>query len=150
MPAEAPPATLPRELRGRAALNSSPPRPSTAIDSSVRLSYAVFSAQLTQWSGRVKTLALQPVGSRPCAPRARQENWRCGDVTFLIDRLGFDQLGPARAGILDAVPTRFVLPADQIDLLVQAGADALRGSRSYQAFRRRSLTTGASLTSRMS
>jgi NTE family protein len=28
------------------------------------------------------------------------------------------------------------LPADQIDLLIEGGADALRQSKSYQAFRR--------------
>jgi NTE family protein len=63
-------------------------------------------------------------------------NWRCGDLTFFLDRVNFDRLGPARAGILNAVPTRFVLPADQIDLLIEGGADALRQSSSYQAFRR--------------
>ena len=63
------------------------------------------------------------------------KNWRCGDVTFFIDRLAFDQLGPARAGILEAIPTRFVLPPEQVDLLIQGGADTLRESRAYQAFR---------------
>ena len=56
--------------------------------------------------------------------------------SFTIDRVSFDQLGPERAGILDAIPTRFTLPADQVDLLIQGGADALRQSKSYQAFRR--------------
>jgi NTE family protein len=72
------------------------------------------------------------------ADRARLgvgKNWRCGDVAIFIDRLGFDQLGPARAGILDSIPPRFVLPAHQIDLLIQGGADTLRESRAYQTFR---------------
>ena len=50
--------------------------------------------------------------------------------------MNFDQLGPARAGILSAIPTRFALPAEQVDLLIEGGADALRQSKSYQAFRR--------------
>ena len=33
-------------------------------------------------------------------------------------------------------PMRFVLPAEQVDLLIDGGADALRQSKSYQAFRR--------------
>ena len=108
---------------------------STAIDASVRLSYAAFSSQLNEWSGRVKRWRC----GLSAAERARLgvgTNWRCGDLTIFIDRLGFDQLGPARAGILEAIPTRFVLPADQIDLLIQGGADTLRESRAYQAFRR--------------
>ncbi|HUK07415.1 MAG TPA: hypothetical protein VLX09_06065, partial [Stellaceae bacterium] len=63
-------------------------------------------------------------------------NWRCDDVRLFIDRVNFEQLGPARAGVLNAVPTRFVLPAEQVELLIESGADALRQSRSYQAFRR--------------
>lgn len=108
---------------------------STAIDASVRLSYAAFSSQLNEWSGRVKRWRC----GLSAAERARLgvgSNWRCGDVTFFIERLGFEQLGPARAGILEAIPTRFVLPADQIDLLIQGGADTLRESRAYQAFRK--------------
>jgi NTE family protein len=107
---------------------------STAIDASVRLSYAAFSSQLNEWSGKVKRWRC----GLSATERARLgvgKNWRCGDVTFFIDRLGFDQLGPARAGILDAIPTRFVLPPDQVDLLIQGGADTLRESRAYQAFR---------------
>ena len=107
---------------------------STAIDASVRLSYAAFSSQLNEWSGRVKRWRC----GLSATERARLgvgKNWRCGDVTFFIDRLAFDQLGPARAGILEAIPTRFVLPPEQVDLLIQGGADTLRESRAYQAFR---------------
>jgi NTE family protein len=63
-------------------------------------------------------------------------NWRCDDIHVFIDRVSFEQLGAPRAGILNAVPTRFVLPPEQVDLLIGAGADALRQSRTYQAFRR--------------
>ena len=63
------------------------------------------------------------------------KNWRCDDVTFYVERLSFEQLGPARAGILEAIPTRFTLPAEQIDLLIQGGADTLRESRVYRSFR---------------
>lgn len=107
----------------------------TAIDASVRSSYAAFSALVNDWVGKVKRWR--------CGLSAAERvhlgvgnNWRCGDLTFFIDRVNFDQLGPARAGILNAVPTRFVLPADQVDLLIEGGADALRQSSAYQAFRR--------------
>ena len=63
-------------------------------------------------------------------------NWRCGDVSFFIDRVNFEQLGPARGGVLNAVPTRFTLSTEQVDLLIEGGADALRQNKTYQAFRR--------------
>jgi NTE family protein len=106
----------------------------TAIDASVRSSYAAFSTLVNDWSAKVKRWRC----SLSAAERVRlgvDKNWRCGDVSLFIDRVNFDQLGPARAGILNAVPTRFSLPAEQIDLLIEGGADALRQSKSYQAFR---------------
>jgi NTE family protein len=107
----------------------------TAIDASVRSSYAAFSALASDWSAKVKRWRC----GLSTAERVRLgagKNWRCDDVSFFIDRVSFDQLGPARAGILNAIPTRFNLPAEQVDLLIESGADALRQNRSYQAFRR--------------
>jgi NTE family protein len=107
----------------------------TAIDASVRSSYTAFSALASDWAAKIKRWRC----GLSAADRARLGvgvNWRCGDVSFFIDRVNFDELGPARSAILNAIPTRFTLPADQVDLLIQGGADALRQSRSYQAFRR--------------
>ena len=107
----------------------------TAIDASVRSSYAAFTTLASDWSNKVKRWRC----GLSAAERSRLgvgTNWRCGDVSFFVDRVNFDQLGPARAGILNAVPTRFSLPSEQIDLLIEGGADALRQSKSYQAFRR--------------
>ena len=107
----------------------------TAIDASVRSSYAAFSTLASDWVGKVKRWRC----GLSAAERVRLgvgANWRCGDVSFFLDRVSFDQLGPARAGILNAIPTRFTLPAEQIDILIEGGADALRQNRSYQSFRR--------------
>jgi NTE family protein len=107
----------------------------TAIDASVRSSYAAFTALASGWAGKVKHWRC----GLSAAERVRLGvggNWRCGDVGFAIDRINFDELGPARAGILNAIPTRLSLPADQVDLLIESGADALRQSKAYQTFRR--------------
>jgi NTE family protein len=107
----------------------------TAIDASVRSSYAAFSTLAADWSAKVKRWRC----ALSAAERSRLgvgPNWRCGDLSFAIDRVNFDQLGPARAGILNAIPTRFSLPEDQVDMLIESGAEALRLSKSYQAFRK--------------
>src|SRR5262249_28148607 len=88
----------------------------TAIDSGVRSSYAAFSTLVADWTNRIKRWRC----GLSAAERLRLgvgPNWRCGDVSLFIDRINFEQLGPARAGLLNAVPTRFVLPAEQVDLL---------------------------------
>jgi len=107
----------------------------TAIDASVRSSYAAFSALANDWNGKLKRWRC----GLSAAERSRLgvgANWKCGDVGFYIERLSFDQLGPDRAGILNAIPTRFSLPPEQVDQLIVGGGDALRTSKAYQSFRR--------------
>ena len=107
----------------------------TAMDASVRSSYAAFTTLVDAWAAKIKHWRC----GLSAAERTRlgvAKSWRCDDLNLFIDRVNFDQLGPARAGILKAIPTRFSLPGDQVDLLIEAGADALRQSKSYQTFRR--------------
>ena len=62
-------------------------------------------------------------------------SWKCDELNTFIERVSFERLGPARAAALEAVATRLTLPADQVDLLIEGGALALRSSKTYQAFR---------------
>ena len=65
-----------------------------------------------------------------------QPRVRSNGVNSNIDLISFGQLGEPRARQLNAIPTRFSLPAQDIDLLITSGAEALRQSSTYQAFRR--------------
>ncbi|QOZ38049.1 patatin-like phospholipase family protein [Bradyrhizobium sp. CCBAU 53421] len=107
----------------------------TAIDASVRSSYAAFTALANDWSGKLKHWRC----GLSAADRTRLgvgTGWKCGDVAIYVERLGFDRLGSERAGILNAIPTRLSLPPEQVDQLITGGADALRSSKAYQQFRR--------------
>lgn len=107
----------------------------TAIDASVRSSYAAFSALANDWSGKLKRWRC----GLSAADRTRLgvgPGWNCNDVGIFVERLGFNLLGAERAGVLNAIPTRFSLPAEQVDLLIAGGADALRQSKAFQSFRR--------------
>lgn len=107
----------------------------TAIDSSVRSSYAAFTALANDWSGKLKRWRC----GLSAADRSRLgvgANWKCGDVAIYVERIGFDRLGQERAGMLNAIPTRFSLPPEQVDQLITGGSDALRASKAYQQFRR--------------
>jgi NTE family protein len=61
-------------------------------------------------------------------------NWNCRDLRLFVDRVSFDQLGPARAKILNAIDTRLKLPTEQVDELISAGRDALLVSPSFVNF----------------
>lgn len=105
----------------------------TAIDASVRASYTAFErtqfdwlTQIVRWRCGLSAAERKKLGAAP--------GWNCKDVKFFVGRVSFDQLGQARANQLNTVPTRFKLPEDSVDLLIQAGQDALRNNATYRSF----------------
>jgi hypothetical protein len=60
--------------------------------------------------------------------------WNCRDIRFYVNRIGFEQLGPERAKVLNAVPSRFKLPPDDVDTLIEAGGEALRINPVFREF----------------
>jgi NTE family protein len=107
----------------------------TAIDASVRASFTAFERTMTDWQGQLVRWRC----GLPAAQRQRLgagAGWNCRDLKFFIGRVAFDQLGPERAKVLNAVPSRFKLPADQVDTLIEAGGDALRANPAFQDFLR--------------
>ncbi len=105
----------------------------TAIDANVRASFTAFKSIMDEWaSALVRWRCALPATERTKlgAPLA----WDCRDLQFYVSRIGFDQLGPERAAALNAVPSRFALPREQVDALINAGADALRSNELFRAF----------------
>ena len=64
----------------------------------------------------------------------RRKRSRCRDVRFYVNRLVFEQLGAERAAVLNAVPSRFRLAPEQVDTLIEAGAEALRINPAFRDF----------------
>jgi NTE family protein len=105
----------------------------TAIDASVRASYTAFEATFAQWQQQL----IRWRCGLSAAERKRYgapANWSCRNLKFLVDRVSFEEFSGDEATRLNAVPTRFTLPAAQVDMVIAAGAEALRRNRTYQAF----------------
>jgi len=105
----------------------------TAVQASVRASYTAFERIMADWQRQLIAwrCGLSPeLRKRYGAPAT----WNCRDLKFFVNRVGFDQLGPARAKALNAVDTRLKLPADQVDMVIAAGHEALRANPTFQAF----------------
>jgi len=105
----------------------------TTIDASVGSSYTAFDRTMKDWQASL----IRWRCGLSAADRARygaKPGWRCNDLQFFVGRLGFDQLEPARAAALEAVPTRFHLPQAQVDEVIAAGRDTLRASPVFRAF----------------
>jgi NTE family protein len=105
----------------------------TAIDASVRAGFTAFQSVLAEWQGSLVRwrCALGPAGrGRLNVP----PGWNCRDLKLFVGRVTFDELGVERAARLAGIPTRFVLPAEDVDALIAAGGDALREHQSFKAF----------------
>jgi NTE family protein len=105
----------------------------TAIDASVRASFTAFKSVMEEWEGalvRWRCALSAPQREKLGAP----PDWNCRDLRFYVNRVGFDHLGPERAAALNAVPTRFTLPPEQVDALIMAGRDALRENALFRDF----------------
>ena len=108
---------------------------SAALDASVRASYTAFEGAMASWrEGLVRWRCALPA-AEVARLRGASPGWNCRDVQLFIGRLAFDQLDAARAARLNSVPTRFRLPAETVDELIAAGADALASSPTFRAFR---------------
>jgi NTE family protein len=105
----------------------------TATESGAIGSYSAFDATMTDWQDelvRWRCGLSEAERTRLGAP----PGWNCRDVKFFIGRISFDQLGRERAAALNAVPTRFKLPPEQVEMLVSAGHDALRNNPTFRDF----------------
>ncbi|MCC6948285.1 MAG: patatin-like phospholipase family protein [Bradyrhizobiaceae bacterium] len=105
----------------------------TAVDAGERASFTAFERtnfdwqqDLIRWRCRLSAAERKRLGAAT--------GWNCRDVKFFVSRVGFDQLGEARAAALDQVPTRFKLPREQVEMVIGAGQDAVRGNQVFRAF----------------
>ena len=105
----------------------------TAIGASMRASFTAFKSVMEDWqSALVRWRCALP-------PKERMKlgvpaDWNCRDLQFYVSRVGFDDLGPERAALLNQAQTRFALPPDQVDTLITAGGDALRKNAMFRDF----------------
>ncbi len=104
------------------------------IDANTRSSYAAFEASMTNWREQLVKWRCSLKPADVARLRGQGGPWNCRDLKFIIGRVSFDQFDAERARKLNAVPTSFTLPADTVDELRQAGAEALKANPMFQAF----------------
>jgi predicted acylesterase/phospholipase RssA len=105
----------------------------TAIESGALSSYSLFQDTMNLWRQKLINWRCQLSEAdlhRYHAPPV----WNCKDVKFFIGRIAFEDLGPERAGWLNRIKTTLQLPPNQVDMLIAAGHDALKGSPVFHAF----------------
>ena len=96
----------------------------TAINSAVRSGFDAFRLSVKGWEDATRKWRCS-LSRAQAVKLGAAGDWRCSNISFDVVEISFDQLEPERAAQLDQVPTRFVLPEEQVNLVVQAGTDAL-------------------------
>jgi NTE family protein len=105
----------------------------TALQASVRASYTAFERVLADWQRQITAwrCGLNETQRKRYGASA---NWNCRDIKLSVTRVAFDQLGPERAKVLNAVDTRLKLPTNEVDTVIAGGRDALRANPVYRDF----------------
>jgi NTE family protein len=103
----------------------------SALDLGLRASYTLFEHTMTDWRNALVRWRCGPEGQ---AIRRAHGGPNCQDLKFYVGRVGFDQLGAARAAQLNVIPTRLKLPQPSVDLLIQSGQEALLTNSTFRSF----------------
>lgn len=105
----------------------------TVLGASVAGSFTAFNSTINDWQAALIRWRCG-LSSAERVKYGAGPGWNCRDIKFFVGRLGFDQLDPARAASLGTVPTRFRLSPEEVDSVVDAGRDTLRGSTVFKSF----------------
>ena len=107
----------------------------TGIDASVRQGFDAFQLTIGRWQQDLIEWRCKLTPAEVTRYVGTTKGWNCRDVKMLSGEVAFDQL-PDRRDRLQAIATRFVLPPDEIDLLVDAGRDATLANPVFNGFLR--------------
>jgi NTE family protein len=123
-----------REVAGPSGLDIATAAVDTAIESTMRMSYAYFVPMVRNWERDIVTYRCSLPDERKAALVALNPDWRCEDLRFEVTQLSFADLPEAEEAALNAIPTRLKLPAEQIDQLVAAARRAVAGDAVVRRF----------------
>lgn len=123
-----------REVAGPSGVDIATAAVDTAIESTMRMSYAYFVPMLRNWERDIVTYRCSLPDERKAALRALNADWRCEDIKFSVTQISFGDLAEADEAALNAIPTRLKLPAEQIDRLVAAGRQAVAQDAGVKRF----------------
>jgi NTE family protein len=113
-----------RTVRGPSGVDMLGAVTDTAINSAVRSGFDAFRLVVREWEDQTRKWRCR-LSPAELARYGVGKDWRCSAISFDVVQVSFDQLDPARAARLSDVQTRLSLPVDEVDLLIEAGADVI-------------------------
>jgi len=98
----------------------------TVLEANVRLSFDAFVPMMQQWRDDIVQHRCGLDAAYVARLRGTAIGWRCTDVEIVVTRVSFSDLGEERSRVLSDIPTRLVLPVEQVDALIEAGRQAVQ------------------------
>lgn len=123
-----------REVAGPSGLDIATAAVDTAIESTMRMSYAYFVPMVRNWERDIVTYRCSLPDDRKAALVALNPDWRCEDIHFDVTQISFSDLPEAEEAALNGIPTRLKLPAEQIDRLLAAARRAVAADAVVRRF----------------
>jgi NTE family protein len=106
----------------------------TAIDAAARASYDGFRLMMSQWQQNIIDFRCSLSAEELKPFNVDLTSWNCADVKFNVGSVSFFDLEAKRAALLDAIPTRLSLPAEQVDAAIAGGMEATLQNSAVQNF----------------
>jgi len=105
----------------------------TAIDSAVRSGFDAFRLSVRNWEEATRKWRCSLSGAEARRLGASRD-WRCSNIRFEINEVAFNRFDPKLATKLNAIPTRFKLEREEVELLIRSGHDAVASQTTLKAF----------------
>jgi predicted acylesterase/phospholipase RssA len=104
----------------------------TAITSSMRDGYDALKLAVEAWQHKIVAYRCSLSREQVMRIRGTARNWNCRDVEIIVEHLSFRDADPRTHEALNAIPTRLALKRDQVDMVIEAGRQAVRSKASIQ------------------
>nr|WP_018183831.1 patatin-like phospholipase family protein [Kaistia granuli] len=108
----------------------------TTIAASTRHGFDAIDLALAEWQQQLIRYRCGLPRSEVLRYRGTLADWNCRDVHITTEHLTFRNARPEQYEKLNKVPTRLKLSKDQVDLVVDAGREAVRGNPRIQTIAR--------------
>lgn len=109
----------------------------TAIAAATRSGFDAVDLALNYWQHTLISYRCGLSTEEVRRHRGTLAGWDCRDVTITTERLSFHDADPGLFDRLNSVPTRLKLPRDDVDLVIEAGRQAVRGNANIQNIARK-------------
>jgi len=105
----------------------------TSISASVRDEFDALKLATTAWQDDLINYRCGLPAETVRRYRGSAVGWNCRDVQLVVEQISFADLDPTELALVNLVPTRLKLPAEQVDITIAAARHALRANANIQA-----------------